>query len=79
MRKIQLIATAAVQTDLFRDAFGERKRVRPAASIRLQKTIPVITGGLFPLNDSINPERFSATFHSGGSAFFDALGLTMAG
>lgn len=78
MRGIQLVATAAVQTDLFGDAVGEKEKVRPAA-MRLQKTIPVITGGLFALNDFISPERFSATFHSGGSAFFDVLGLTMAG
>lgn len=78
MRGIQLVAAAAVQTDLFGNTVGGKKKIRPAA-MRLLKTIPVITGGLFELNDSISPERFSATFHSGGSAYFDALGLTMAG
>jgi hypothetical protein len=58
---------------------GKEKVRAVEAPVRLQKTIPVITGGLFALKDTISPERFSAAFHSGASAYFDALGLTMAG
>lgn len=80
MKGMQLAAVPNVQTDLFGETAGERKKSRQnVAPQRLQKTIPVITGGLFALKDTISPERFSATFHSGGSAYFDALGLTMAG
>ena len=80
MKAMQLVATTSVQTDLFGGSFVERKKVRAVdAPVRLQKTIPVITGGLFALKDTISPERFSAAFHSGASAYFDALGLTMAG
>ncbi|WP_194713041.1 hypothetical protein [Noviherbaspirillum soli] len=80
MKGMQSVATINVQTDMFGAPSEDSKRVRvKAVPLRLQKTIPVITGGLFALNDSISPERFSATFHSGGSAYFDALGLTMAG
>jgi hypothetical protein len=80
MKAMQLVATTSFQTDLFGGSFVERKKVRAVdAPVRLQKTIPVITGGLFALKDTISPERFSAAFHSGASAYFDSLGLTMAG
>jgi hypothetical protein len=38
-----------------------------------------VTGGMFPLNDEINPERFSAVFYSGASAFYDAASLSELG
>jgi hypothetical protein len=80
MKAMQLVATTSVQTDLFGGSFVERKKVRAVeAPVRLQKTIPVIMGGLFALKDTISPERFSAAFHSGASAYFDSLGLTMVG
>ncbi len=80
MKEMQLVATMSVQMDIFGASPEESKRVGlKAVPLRLQKTVPVITGGLFALKDTISPERFSANFHSGGSAYFDALGLTMAG
>lgn len=67
------------------DLFGEvppdpPPPTRPKRRVPQANTEPlVVNGGMFALNDTLSPERFSANYVSGASAFFDALGLANAG
>jgi hypothetical protein len=45
----------------------------------VNRQVPVVDGGMFPLNDDISPERYWAVFVSGGSAYYDAKGLSESG
>jgi hypothetical protein len=45
----------------------------------VNRHVPVVDGGMFPLNDVVSPERFWAVFVSGASAYYDAKGLSDSG
>lgn len=63
--------------DLFGEiAAGNTQAKLKRVATKTPRVAPVVTGGLFPLNDEINPARFSAVFSSGASAFYDAAALT---
>lgn len=80
MNHLQSVTAGRSQHDLFGEIPVVSKAVRPKlAPVKSHKSVPVFSGGLFALNDTVGPERFSAVFHSGGSAYFDALGLITAG
>jgi hypothetical protein len=44
-----------------------------------KREVPVVTGGLFSLRDTLGPGRYSANYWSGASAIYDAIGLTAIG
>jgi hypothetical protein len=68
--------------DLFGDtipAADKKKRDQNDKPQKPRRTPPVVDGGMFGLNDVVNPERFSAVFSSGASAHYDALALAEIG
>jgi transcriptional regulator of met regulon len=68
-------------TDLFGDVPPDPPPPnRPKRRVPQSQSEPlVVNGGMFALNDTLSPERFSANYVSGASAYFDALGLANAG
>ncbi|MBK4738741.1 hypothetical protein [Noviherbaspirillum pedocola] len=59
------------------DLFGEvpvlQTQREPRRNSTPKRPEQVDIGGLFPLTDSLSPERFTAVFHSGATAYYDAL------
>lgn len=67
------------------DLFGDLQTltnvelIKRPPRIRPRSIPPIVDGGLFPLTTYISPERFSAVYHSGATAYYDCLGLTRSG
>lgn len=70
----------AMQVDLFGEMpASEIARQRLPTTRKTEAATRDVSGGLFALNDTLGPDRFSAVFCSGASAHYDALGLIEAG
>lgn len=67
------------QANLFGESPVQPKKKARSAPVTASRTIPLITGGMFELTDTISPERYHAVFNSGMTAYYDLLGLTQTG
>lgn len=74
------VATSTWQPALFDDLhISDLPSTLVKPPKRPVRDVPRVTGGLFELVDSVSPDRFRACYHSGASAYYDALGLINAG
>lgn len=65
--------------DLFGDVPTTTKPARNRGPSKPSRHMAPITGGMFPLIETLSPERFGAIYYSGATAYYDALGLIQAG
>jgi hypothetical protein len=74
MKRLQSVASGGSSFELFGEIPASSKAVRPKlAPVKSHKSMPVFSGGLFALNDTVGPERFGTVFHSGASSYLDSL------
>lgn len=65
--------------DLFGDTPVITKPQRNRGASKPSRHMAPITGGMFPLIETLSPDRFGAIYYSGATAYYDALGLIQIG